>query len=1166
MASISSVGIGSGVLTSDLIDKLANAEREPTEKRLDAKREDVNAQLSEVGRLKSSLSDLRLTSRLLSNPDAIKSNLISSSNSTVSGTATEKAAVGQYSINVTNLAQAHSLASGVFTDLGSTPLGTGTLRLTVGGVTRNLAIDSTNNTLQGIADKINSETNLSAVASVINTGSGYQLVLSSTKEGTAHAISLSVTDNDGNLTDSSGLSQLTSGAKAITQVVAAEDLTFTINGLQVTRSSNTVDDLLKGVTLQFNEESSGAPALLKIERDTVKVTERVQDLVDKYNALKTIISETTKYDPANGEVGVLLGEAAVRTISQQTRATLYGLVKGLESANVRSLADLGIKTDKETGLLSFDSARFKNRLQAYPDDVAAVFAEQGRTSDAQVQFQTANINTVAGTYDIVVTVAAAQGQFVGAGPIVGASVAASPGKFVAGPVATGVVTATSGVFTGSGAMTTSGAVPASSGEFTAASAISTSSTPATSGVFTATGAMIAAASTGLITISASNDNLVIEVDGVTSGTITLDSADYTSNDLVSEIQNKIDADGALSGAGKSVTVSVDGGGKLVFTSTSTGSSSSVNVISADADTFATLGFDAGSGVDGTDISPQQVTVNSDNDELVIEVDGISSGTLTLGSGTYTPAELVTELQNKIDADSALSTAGKSVVVSLDGGGKLVITSASTGTSSSVNVISVDNDTLTTLGFAAGSGVDGLDASAGTVTIDADNNELVIEVDGVSSGTLTITSGSYSQSQLVDELQSQIDADSALSVAGKSVIVSVDGSGKLVITSTSTGGSSSVNVVSVDTDTLSTLGFDAGSGVDGIDGSAGNATIDSSNDAFVIEVDGVTSGTITLDSGDYTQAEIVAELQSKIDADTALSAAGKSITVSINGSGDVVLTSGSVGASSSVKMISTDTGTLATLGFAPGNGTPGSDGSTGGPTTINASNDNFKIAVDGVNSGTLTLSSGTYTTTELVAEVQRVIDADSTLMAAGKSAVVSVLDSGELVITSKKFGSTSSVSVVSTDSSTLATLGFAAGSGTAGVDVRGTINGATATGKGKLLTASASDDSKGIAVEVSGTAIGSRGKVTYIRGIADEMVDTVTSFIKFEGTLSSYETRLNKQLTKIADERKLMEKRISNLTERLAKQFTAADILVSQFNKVGEFLTSQLAALNPGGNK
>ena len=121
---------------------------------------------------------------------------------------------------------------------------------------------------------------------------------------------------------------------------------------------------------------------------------------------------------------------------------------------------------------------------------------------------------------------------------------------------------------------------------------------------------------------------MIEVDGVTSGTITLDSADYASGDLVTEIQNKIDADGTLSAAGKSVVVSVDGGGKLVLTSTSTGSSSTVNVVSVDTDTLATLGLMPGMASMVLTRRPK-VTIDTDTDTLVIELDGVSSGTFDL---------------------------------------------------------------------------------------------------------------------------------------------------------------------------------------------------------------------------------------------------------------------------------------------------------------------------------------------------------------------------------------------------------------------------------------------------------------------------------------------------------------------------------------------------------
>ncbi len=565
MASISSIGIGSGVLTSELIDKLAAAEREPTEKRLDARKEDVDAQLSEVARLKSALSDLRLTSRLLGNPDAIKSSTVSSSSSGVSGTATEAAAPGQYRLVVSNLAQAHSLASGVYNDADTTTLGTGTFRITQDGVTQYFTIDATNNTLQGIADTINDEATLDVTAAVINTGSGYKLVLSSDEEGEDHELTLAVTDGDSNSADSSGLSQLVSGASALTEITAAEDLAFTINGLSVTRSSNEVDDLLTGVTLNFNEENAASTVVLKIARDTETVAGRVQDLVDKYNALQTIVAETTKYDAATGEAGVLLGEAAVRAIGQQTRGVIYALVKGLESASVRSLADLGVSTDKETGQLRFDKTRFVAQLNKYPDDVAAVFAEQGRTSDAQVTFQTASINTVVGTYDIAVTVAATQGAYTGS---VG----------------------------------------------------------------------ISATTTTLTTIDSNNNSFVIKVDGTASGTITLDSGNYTDDELVTELQAKIDADATLQAAGKSVIVSLDDDNRLVFTSSSFGSSSTVEFSSVDTDSAAELGLAVGAGTVGTDVagtingatatgSGKLLTAATSDDSkgIVVEVSGTATG-------------------------------------------------------------------------------------------------------------------------------------------------------------------------------------------------------------------------------------------------------------------------------------------------------------------------------------------------------------------------------------------------------------------------------------------------------------------------------------------------------------------------------------------------------------
>ncbi|MDG9668661.1 flagellar filament capping protein FliD [Hahella sp. CR1] len=452
MASVSSIGIGSGVLTSELIEKLASAEREPTEKRLNLKEDEVTAKLSDLSRLKSAITDLRLSARTLSTPEAMSSNTATSSGSAVGVTANTSAKTGSYALTVSNLAVAQSLSSGTFADKDTTTVGTGTLSFTVGGVTKNLTVDSSNNTLQGLSDAIN-DMGLDVNSSVIYNGSSYQLVLSASKTGVANAISISATDNDGNSTDGSGISQFIYNAtnQNLTQDVAAEDAAFTLNGVSITRSLNTVDDVVDGLTLTLNAETASA-VNVTVSKDLNAVTERVQDLVDKYNALQEIISEVTAFDSDTGEKGTLLGSSTVRTISTQLRSTLSSIVPGLESANVRSLSELGITTNSESGQLEFNSLTFQNKLQSYPNDVAALFADQGRTTDAQVKYVSAGINTKIGSYAVDITQVATQGAFTGNVALGGSTVIDADNdtfKIKVNGVESNTITLTAGTYTDS---------------------------------------------------------------------------------------------------------------------------------------------------------------------------------------------------------------------------------------------------------------------------------------------------------------------------------------------------------------------------------------------------------------------------------------------------------------------------------------------------------------------------------------------------------------------------------------------------------------------------------------------------------------------------------------------------------------------------------------------
>ncbi|WP_375191724.1 flagellar filament capping protein FliD [Marinobacter sp.] len=418
MASISSLGIGSGVLTSDLVDQLVQAERAPTENRLKQKTEQTQALLSAYGKLRSAITELRLPMRQLSAPDNLKAFSASSSNEGIAVSVdSTKASRGTYSVEVTSLAGAQALASrDVFADRDATSVGQGTLTLNVGDKTTNITIDASNDTLQGLANAIN-DSDAGVSAGVIDTGNGFQLVLSADETGTANAVSISVSgDTGGTDTDNQGLSRFAFNSgmdvdAGLKETIAASDAVMKINGVEVTRSTNSFENVIDGLTFDITETGS---SIIKVQQDFGAVADRVQGFVDKFNALQSTIDSLAGFNTEAGVGSLLTGDSTVRSIQNQLRQVLTRVVPGLENSSVRSLADVGITTNFETGGLQFDRAKFEEQLKNNPDDVTALFAEQGRTTDSQVEFVRSGLNTEPGRYEINITQAATQGSLAGA--------------------------------------------------------------------------------------------------------------------------------------------------------------------------------------------------------------------------------------------------------------------------------------------------------------------------------------------------------------------------------------------------------------------------------------------------------------------------------------------------------------------------------------------------------------------------------------------------------------------------------------------------------------------------------------------------------------------------------------------------------------------------------
>ncbi len=593
--SISSIGIGSGVLTSDLIDKLVSAEREPTELRLDRRQSDIEARLSAFSRVQSAMTDLRLPARILSNPDALGELSATSSNSAFSATASNGAATGNYQLEVTQLARAQTLAGPSFTSPDD-PVGTGTLTFTINGQDTNVLVNSGNNSLTGLRDAVNNA-RIGVTATIIDTGNGFQLSFMADESGSAGAMSISVSDQDGNNTDTSGLSRFsfTAGAENLTETTTAEDAALKLNGVAITRSSNSIDDLLEGVTIELTGTNTGNPGVLGVSRDLSGAADRVQEFVDKFNALQAIVNEVTAFDPSTGKGEVLMGDNTLRTMTNQIRSIIGNPVSGLESANVRSLAEVGISTNRETGERMFNAVTFEKKMTDYPDDVVALFATQGRTSDENVSFLTRGV-APAGTYDVEVTQVATRGSY-------------------------------------------SGNLDLSAG----------------------------------VTIDADNDSFQLAVDGVASDPITLAAGTYTASELVTLLQQAIDADASLTGAGISVSVGLDANNQLTLTSGSYGSSSTVEFTAVDTTTLATLGLDLGAGTAGVDVAGKingEDAVGSgrklrldggDYSGLAVEVAGSTTG--SLGSVTVIDGiaeQMIDVLDNLLGFEGAIQVKNQSL--------------------------------------------------------------------------------------------------------------------------------------------------------------------------------------------------------------------------------------------------------------------------------------------------------------------------------------------------------------------------------------------------------------------------------------------------------------------------------------------------------------------------
>ncbi|MFZ6814670.1 flagellar filament capping protein FliD [Undibacterium sp. Rencai35W] len=538
---IQSTGIGSGLDVNTLVTKLMQVESQPLTA-LATKEASYQAKLSAYGSLNSALSAFQSSLSSLNNPSTFQSLNASSGDSTiVSGSATSGAAPGNYSVNITKLAQAQSISSAgqvsttnAIGDINATTTisfqfgtitgtatngvyGTGTtFTQDAAQATGSITIDSSNNSLQGIRDAINAA-NIGVSATIVGDGSAtpYHLVLNSSKTGAASSLKISAS---GDTAVQGLLNYDPAGTQNFTEINTAQSAALKVNGIDITSASNTVSGAIQGVSLNLTKIGSTSIA---VSANTTGIQAGINSLVKAYNDLNSTIKTLTAYDPSTKKGGLLLGDSTTQSVQNQIRNSLSTAVNGL-GGGLTTLSQIGVTFQKD-GSLALDSSKLTTALTTKLSDIGGLFASIGKASDSLVSVASSSSATKAGSYNLNITKIATQGSL--------------------------------------------------SGDL---------SLPATTTI---------AASTAIN----------VTLDGVTAS-VGLAQGTYTPSQLAALVQSSINGTSAFSANGSTVTASIGGTGNLILQSAKFGATSNVSLASNTGSSAALLTGSILGGTAGNDVA------------------------------------------------------------------------------------------------------------------------------------------------------------------------------------------------------------------------------------------------------------------------------------------------------------------------------------------------------------------------------------------------------------------------------------------------------------------------------------------------------------------------------------------------------------------------------------
>lgn len=381
MPAISSLGVGSGVLTQDVLDKLRKADEASQITPIDLEIALEKDKQSSMDELNATMKNLYDAMNELATNTLYDERSATVTGTSVSVTADANSDLQDFTLNVTQLATKQIEQSGSFGAKTDTiASAAGSLNLNIDGQDFTINYDATT-TLDDLKNAINNVAGTKVDATIVQVATGdFRLFMSSVDTGTNQDITL--TDTTGNLSGT----QLTSGSSV---VQAAQDAQFTFNGLALTRTSNTISDLVTGYHITLKELGSSD---VSVAQNRDEIMKRIDSFVEKYNSAIDKLSALTKNSTNKDERGIFAAESTVRNL----RSDLQDMI-GTVGGGVGTLYDYGFDVDK-SGKISVDKTVIEQKMDENITNFEAFFSGGDYTDPT-----TGTVTTLTGAFDELTT-------------------------------------------------------------------------------------------------------------------------------------------------------------------------------------------------------------------------------------------------------------------------------------------------------------------------------------------------------------------------------------------------------------------------------------------------------------------------------------------------------------------------------------------------------------------------------------------------------------------------------------------------------------------------------------------------------------------------------------------------------------------------------------------